>query len=75
VTFVLGNPPEDSTLPVPWPYALPMVGPWSGICPRPTQVPPSDVEHGLSSNIHCATSGSVALNFPLQTFKTLNSFV
>jgi hypothetical protein len=23
VTFVLGNPPEDSSLPVPWPYALP----------------------------------------------------
>jgi hypothetical protein len=34
----------------------PMVGPWSGIRPRPTQVPPSDVEHGLSSNIRGATS-------------------
>jgi hypothetical protein len=33
-----------------------MVGPWSGIRPRPTQVPPSDVGHGLSSNIRCATS-------------------
>jgi hypothetical protein len=34
----------------------PMVGPWSGIRPRPTQVPLSDVGHGLSSNIRCATS-------------------
>jgi hypothetical protein len=23
VTFYSGNPPEDSTLPVPWPYTLP----------------------------------------------------
>jgi hypothetical protein len=23
VTFVPGNPPEDSTIPMPWPYALP----------------------------------------------------
>jgi hypothetical protein len=23
MTFILGNPPEDSTLPMPWPYALP----------------------------------------------------
>jgi hypothetical protein len=38
------------------PMLFPMVGPWSGIHPRPTQVPPSDVEHGLSSNIDCATS-------------------
>jgi hypothetical protein len=26
-----------------------MVGPWNGIRPRPTQVPPSDVGLGLSS--------------------------
>jgi hypothetical protein len=26
-----------------------MVGPWSGIRPQPTLVPPSDVELGLSS--------------------------
>jgi hypothetical protein len=42
------------------PMLFPMVGPWSGIRARPTQIPPSDVEHGLSSNIRCATSGSVA---------------
>jgi hypothetical protein len=33
-----------------------MVGPWSGIRPWPTQVPLSDIGHGLSSNIRCATS-------------------
>jgi hypothetical protein len=38
------------------PMLFPMVGPWSGIRPRPTQVPPSDVEHELSSNIYCVTS-------------------
>jgi hypothetical protein len=31
------------------PMLFSMVGPWSEIRPRPTQVPPSDVEHGLSS--------------------------
>jgi hypothetical protein len=45
VTFVPGILPEDSALPVPFL----MVGPWSGIHPRPTYVPPSDVELGLSS--------------------------
>jgi hypothetical protein len=33
----------------PGPMLFPMVGPWNGIGPRPTQVPPSDVELGLSS--------------------------
>jgi hypothetical protein len=44
-----------------------MVGPWSGIRPRPTQVPPSDVEHGLSSNIRCATSVESHLFFAADT--------
>jgi hypothetical protein len=35
---------------------FPMVGPWNGICHWPTQDLPSDVEHGISSNIRCATS-------------------
>jgi hypothetical protein len=43
-------------LPCHGPMLFSMVGPWSGIHPRPTQVPLSDVEHGLSSNIRCATS-------------------
>jgi hypothetical protein len=38
------------------PMLFPMVGPWSGIRPRSTQVPSSDVEHRLSSNIRCAMS-------------------
>jgi hypothetical protein len=49
VTFVSGNPPEDSTLPMPWPYALPDGWSMEWDPSRPTQVPPSDVELGLSS--------------------------
>jgi hypothetical protein len=51
------------------PMLFPMVGPWSGIRARPTQVPPSDVEHGLSSNIHCAMSIESRLFFAADSKK------
>jgi hypothetical protein len=46
-------------------HIFPMVGPWSGIRPWPTQVPPSDIELGLSS-ISVLRRLEVLHFFPLQ---------
>jgi hypothetical protein len=62
-------------LPCHGPMLSPMVGPWSGISPRPTQIPPSDVEHGLSSNIHCVTSVESCLFSAADTMTLEKSFI
>jgi hypothetical protein len=49
---------------------FPMVGPWSGIRPRPTQVPPNDVELGLSSTSVARRLVVSHFDFPLQLLKT-----
>jgi hypothetical protein len=73
--FISDNVSEDSTLPVPGPMLFPMVGPWSGIRPRPTQVPPSDVEHGLSSNIRCVMSVESRLFSAADTIALIKSCI
>jgi hypothetical protein len=48
VTFCSGNPPDDSALPMPWPYPQPDGWSVEWDPSPPTQIPPSDIIPGLA---------------------------